>query len=144
MSKNKGSRTERELMNMFFETNEFLALRAAGSGSTPLPCTDLIVGGKGRVLAIECKAGKGTRYIRKQQIEELLEFSERFGAEPWLGTRFDNNEWLFLEIHNLRKSKTGNNFVVNLELAKEKGISFDELTGKYQQEKLQPLPPKNN
>tara|TARA_Y100000310_G_C20167708_1_gene572150 strand:- start:141 stop:572 length:432 start_codon:yes stop_codon:yes gene_type:complete len=143
MSKNKGSRTERELMNMFFQTNEFIALRAAGSGSTPLPCTDLIVGGNGRVLAIECKSGKGTRYIKKQQIEELLEFSKRFGAEPWLGTRFDNNEWLFLEISNLKKSKTGNNYVINLSLAKEKGINFDELIGKYQQEKLQPLSPKN-
>ncbi|MAF50808.1 MAG: Holliday junction resolvase [Nanoarchaeota archaeon] len=136
MSKVKGSRTERELMNLFFQTGEFLSLRAAGSGSTPLPCTDLVVGGRGRVLAIECKSGKGTRYIKKEQIEELLEFSKFFGAEPWLGTRFDNNEWLFLEIPDLKKSKTGNNFVINLKMAKEKGINFDELIGKYKQVKF--------
>ena len=58
MSKKKGNRTERELMNMFFDTGTHICLRAAGSGSTPLPCPDLLVGGKGSVLAIECKAGK--------------------------------------------------------------------------------------
>lgn len=85
------------------------------------------MGSKGRVLAIECKGGKGSRYIKRKQVEELKEFAERFGAEPWLGARFDNNEWLFLELHNLKKSKSGNNFVVDLRLAKEKGINFEEL-----------------
>lgn len=135
-SKNKGSRLERELINKFFDTGSHIALRAAGSGSTPLPCPDLVVGGNGRVLAIECKGGKGARYIKKKQIEELEEFSKRFGAEPWLGARFNNTEWLFLEIKNLKKSKTGNNFVVDLKLAKEKGIKFEELIGKYKQLKL--------
>jgi|SRR3989344_2065846 len=129
MSKAKGSRLERELINMFFETGNHIALRAAGSGSTPLPCPDLLVGGNGRVLAIECKAGKGARYIKKKQIEELKIFSEKFGAEPWLGARFDNNEWLFLTIEELKTSKTGNNFVVDLKLAKEKGKTFKDLIG---------------
>lgn len=135
-SKAKGSRLERELMNKFFDTGDYIALRAAGSGSTPLPCPDLLVGGKGRVLAIECKGGKGSRYIDNKQIEELKEFAKRFGAEAWLGARFDNTEWLFLTIDNLKKSKTGNNFVVDLKLAKLKGIKFEELIGKFKQEKL--------
>jgi len=137
MSKAKGSRLERELMNKFFKVDNFIAVRAAGSGSTPLPCPDLLVGGNGRALAIECKGGKGARYIRKQQIEELQEFSRRFGAEAWLGARFDNNPWFFLEIHQLKVSKTGNNFVVDLKLAKERGITFDELIGKYKQVRLE-------
>lgn len=128
-SKGKGSRLERELINMFFKTGTHIALRAAGSGSTPLPCPDLIVGGKGRVLAIECKSGKKARYIDKQQISELKEFAEKFGAEAWIGARFNNNEWLFLTIEELRVSKTGNNFVVDLKLAKEKGRKFNELIG---------------
>src|SRR3989344_9493965 len=114
MSKAKGSRLERELINKFFQEENFIALRAAGSGSTPLPCPDLLVGGNGRVLAIECKGGKGSRYIKKTQIEELLQFSKRFGAEPWVGARFDNNPWFFIQIENLKQSKTGNNFVVDL------------------------------
>ncbi|MAG52481.1 MAG: Holliday junction resolvase [Nanoarchaeota archaeon] len=129
MSKAKGNRTERELFHMFYESG-WQPIRAAGSGSTPLPCADLIVGGNGRLLAIECKAGKGTRYIRKEQIEELKSFSERFGSESWLGARFNNTEWLFLELHHLKETKTGNNFVIDLKLAKEKGINFDKLINK--------------
>ena len=104
-------------------------MRAAGSGSTPLPSPDLLVGGQGRVLAIECKGGKGSRYIDKQQISELKEFAEKFGAEPWVGARFNNTEWLFLKIEDLKQSKTGNNFVVDIKYAKEKGIRFDDLIG---------------
>ena len=127
MSKKKGSRLERELINKFFETGSHIALRAAGSGSTPLPCPDLIVGSNGKILAIECKAGKGARYIKKKQIEELTEFSRIFGAEPLVGTRFNNTEWLFLQLQDLKVSKTGNNFVIDLKLAKEKGITFENL-----------------
>lgn len=126
-SKKKGSRLERELIKLFFETGKFVPLRAAGSGSTPLPCPDLLVGGKGRVLAIECKGGKGSRYINKKQIAELKEFAEKFGAEPWVGARFNNTEWLFLKIENLKESKTGNNFVIDVKFAKERGVRFEEL-----------------
>lgn len=126
-SKGKGSRLERELIQKFYDTGVFIPLRAAGSGSTPLPCPDLLVGGKGRVLAIECKGGKSSRYINKKQISELKEFAEKFGAEPWLGARFNNTEWLFLTLENLKESRTGNNFVVDLKLAREKGIKFEDL-----------------
>ena len=135
MSKAKGSRLERELVHMFHDTNLFIALRAAGSGSTPLPCPDLLVGGNGRVLAIECKAGKGRRYIKKDQVDELLQFSARFGAEPWVGVRFDGKEWLFLNIDDLHLSK-GGNYAVDFEIAREKGISFKELIGEFKQDKL--------
>lgn len=135
MSKAKGSRLERELIHMFFETNNFMPVRSAGSGSTPLPAPDLLVGGKGRVLAIECKAGKDSRYIKKDQVEELLEFSTRFGAEPWIGIRFDREGWQFVKIDHLRISKGGNYFI-DKEIAAKNGISFQELTGVYKQEKL--------
>lgn len=120
---------------MFYDTNSFIALRAAGSGSTPLPAPDLLVGGKGRVLAIECKAGKDSRYIKKDQIEELTEFSTRFGAEPWIGVRFDRRDWQFVKIEHLRISKGGNYFI-DKEIAAKSGISFQELTGVYKQERL--------
>jgi len=135
MSKAKGSRLERELVTLFFETNNFMPIRVAGSGSTPLPAPDLLVGGKGRVLAIECKAGKDSRYIKKDQIQELTEFSARFGAEPWIGVRFDRLDWQFLKVGHLRISKGGNYFI-NKEIAAKSGISFQELTGIYKQEKL--------
>ena len=126
MSKAKGSRTERELLSMFFN-KDFVGTRTAGSGSTPLLAPDIIVGGNGRVLAIECKSGKDKRYITKDQIKELREFSKKFGAESWLGVRFDREGWYFLNLEDLNESSSGNNFVVDIDLAKKKGLSFDEL-----------------
>jgi holliday junction resolvase Hjr len=126
MSKKKGSRLELELFHLFHKS-DWQPIKVAGSGSTPIEAADLVCGKDGRVLAIECKGGKKARYIKKKQIEELLEFSRKFGAEPWLGARFNNTEWLFLNIEDLKVSKTGANFVVDLKLAKEKGIRFEDL-----------------
>ncbi|MAG47874.1 Holliday junction resolvase [archaeon] len=111
---------------MFFE-NSHSAIRVAGSGSTPLLASDIIAGVNGRALAIECKSGKGKRYITKKQIDELREFSKRFGAESWVGVRFDREGWYFLSIEDLNMSSTGNNYVVDISLAKKKGLDFNEL-----------------
>lgn len=125
-NKDKGGRTERELIKMFFDTGLFAPLRVAGSGSTPLPAPDLLVGGKGRVLAIECKSGKKRRYIDPEQIKELLDFAAKFGAEPWIGARFNREGWYFLDVKSLHISK-GGNYAVDLKIAKEKGVNFNEL-----------------
>jgi Holliday junction resolvase len=134
--KNKGARTERELLHKFWKEN-FGCVRIAGSGSTTELSTDLIAGTKGRVLAIECKSGRTSvkRYIEKKQIENLKEFSKTFGAEPWIGMRFDNEDWLFLKPEHLENGNS-ENFGINLKLARKKGICFDELIGKYKQKKL--------
>lgn len=136
MSKKKGGRLERELFHLLYESG-WSPIRVAGSGSVPVPSADIIAGKAGRVVAIECKSGKSPRYINKKQIQELQEFADKFGAEPWVGARFDNIEWFFLELHNLKSTKTGNNFVVDINLAKKKGIKFDELLGKYKQVRLE-------
>ncbi|QQG39258.1 MAG: Holliday junction resolvase [Candidatus Woesearchaeota archaeon] len=136
MSKSKGTRVERELIYMFYDTGLWMAFRAAGSGSIHLPCPDLIAGNGKRVLAIECKAvGKGSRYLDEQQIKELLEFSRKFGAEPWIGIRYDNLKWFFLNPENLGKSKKGTSFI-SLEVAQKNGLKFDELIGLFKQKKL--------
>jgi len=134
-SKNKGSRAERELFHMFWDQKGWAGLRVAGSGSTSLPASDLLVGNGSRILAIECKSGKGRRDIKEKQIEELKEFSKLFGAEPWVGVRFDNTPWHFLELKHLGKSKGGNYFVSPKVIVK-KGIKFEELIGKYKQKRL--------
>ena len=135
MSKKKGSRLERELFHMFWEQKGWSALRTAGSGSTTLPAPDLLVGNGSRVLAIECKSGKGRRDIKKEQIDELKIFSKLFGAEPWIGVRFNSLPWYFLEIKHLGIS-SGKNYFVNPGLAIKKGITFKELVGMYKQSRL--------
>lgn len=133
--KNKGSRTERELLHMFFE-HGWSCIRTAGSGSTSELSTDLIAGKKGRVLAIECKSGKRDvkRYLQKEQIEGLKQFSKTFGAEAWIGLRYDNEDWWFLRPEHLEK--VGKNYAINLKLARAKGINFKELIGVYKQGRL--------
>lgn len=125
MSKKKGSRTERELVHLFHKFG-WGACRVAGSGSTTLPSPDLVAGKKGKVYAIECKSGKGTRYIKEEQIEELKIFSQRFGAEPLIAIRFDNEDWFFLKIKDLKKGE-GKNYVVNLDTVNKKGLKFGEI-----------------
>lgn len=134
--KRKGSRTERELLHMLYSEG-FGVLRVAGSGSATIPATDLIAAKDGRMLAIECKSGKKEikRYLQKEQVEELRLLSKRMGAEPWIGMRYDNEDWLFLEPKNLDKSKKGT-YCVDLKWAKRKGILFEELIKKFKQRKL--------
>lgn len=126
MSKAKGSRAERELFHRLWDAG-WAVVRSAGSGSTPLPSPDLITSNGKRVLAIECKAVKGTsKHFAKEEIVELDVFSQTFGAEPIIGVRFDNIGWFFLHLQELHKTD-GENFSVSLKLAQEKGKSFEQL-----------------
>ena len=133
--KSKGTRAERELFHMLWQSN-WPVVRSAGSGSTPLPNPDLITSNGSRILAIECKAIKNkNKYFPKIEIEELTDFSKKFGAEPWLAIRFDNQGWHFLTPEKLKHNKSGN-YTISLDLAKKQGINFEELIGLYKQEKL--------
>lgn len=126
MSKAKGSRTERELFHMFFKEG-FIAVRAAGSGSTPLPNPDLIVGGKGKYFAIECKAVKAAhKYFPKEEIEQLSLFAKLFGAEAYVGLRFDREKWRFLTPSQLKLTEKGY-FAASKVLAKNEGKTFEDL-----------------
>ncbi|MBU3941048.1 MAG: Holliday junction resolvase [Nanoarchaeota archaeon] len=133
--KSKGTRAERELFHMLWDSG-WSTVRSAGSGSTPLPNPDLIASNGSKILAIECKAIKNSsKHFNKTEINQLIEFSTKFGAEPWFAIKFDNQGWNFLRPEELKKTKTGN-YSVNLNLAKQSGIKFDELIGLFKQQKL--------
>ena len=119
----KGARTERELLHLLHAAG-WHVVRAAGSGSIGLPCPDLIAGKAGRVIAIECKSGKATRYVTKQEIIELLAFGRKFGARPFVGIRFDKMPWRFLHPRQLRDS--GKYYAVSKDIA-QRGITLDQL-----------------
>ncbi len=126
MSKAKGSRAERVLLAMFWE-NSFAGFRAPGSGSTPLPSPDILVGNGKRYFAIECKSIKTkVKYLEAEQIRELVDFSKRFGAEPWIGVRFNNLGWYFIQPHKLEKTKTGT-LIASLEFLQKEGLRFQDL-----------------
>jgi Holliday junction resolvase len=125
-TKGKGSRTERELVHMFFDKG-WGVLRVAGSGSTRLPAPDLLAGnGKGRFLSIECKSLKNTRkYFTDEDLNQLNTFAKAFGTEAWLALRFNNKPWYFIKIEDLEKTK--NAYVISLERAEKIGLTFEKL-----------------
>ncbi|MBW2999758.1 Holliday junction resolvase [Candidatus Woesearchaeota archaeon] len=124
--KSKGISAERQLLHMFWDTGKWIALRAPASGAIKYPCPDLLVGNLERKLAIECKKTKSAKqYLKKEEIEQLIEFSKIFGAEPWIAVSFDRLGWYFLNTEDLQKA--GNNFVISIPLAKRKGLLFEEL-----------------
>ncbi len=125
MSKNKGSTAERELLHKFHGVG-WGVMRAAGSGSTSVPCVDLLTSNSKRTLAIECKSSSFEKfYIDLEDIEQLREFSQKFGAEPVLGVRFNRSEWFFFSPEILTKTRT--KIMMSLDFAKENGKLFDDL-----------------
>lgn len=132
----KGSREERDLVHMFWD-NKFAAMRApASGGATKKPLPDVLAGNGKKYLAIEVKTTtKDKIYIDSEKIERLLEFSDIFGAEPYIGIKFKYKKWLFVEPKNLFKTKSGN-YRLDMDLAFEKGLDFDTVIGNTTQVKL--------
>ena len=137
-----GVKAERNLDHMFWEAG-FAVLRApASGGGTILPRPDLIAGSVSRdkFLVLEIKTlRKDTLYISKDQIIGLLEFSKRIGFEPYIGVKFKNRRKGFSFLHvpdQLLKVRNGENYKTTYAHASSNGISFGELIGDFQQEKL--------
>lgn len=125
--KAKGSNFERDLIHSFF-ANGWVAIRSAGSGSMQNPSPDIIAGNNLRRLAIECKAVNGTKkYFTKKEVDELVYFANKFGAEAWVAVRFDRIDWFFLNIEDLELKDRS--YFVDVIIAKRKGLSFEQLIG---------------
>lgn len=128
-AKAKGTNAERELIHLFWSKG-WAALRVAGSGSSSYPSPDILASNAARVLAIECKSsGELSRHLERAQVEDLLKFAKMFGAEPWVGARFNDMKWAFFSIDDLKKSEKG--FSVSVKMVKEKGLTFEQLLGSF-------------
>ena len=129
-AKSKGTRAERELLHRFWQTKQFVVMRAPGSGSIKYPCPDLLVGNNLRKMAIECKSPGGLiQYFTAKEIADLHSFSAIFGAEPWVAIRFSPDqkpEWYFISVEDI-DATNGGNFVVTHAAAQRKGLLFEEL-----------------
>ena len=112
-----------------FWYEKWAAIRVAGSGSMRYPSPDILAGNVLRKLAIECKTKNGTSiYIPNEEIAELQEFASKFGAEPWIGIRFDKKEWFFISLDDAKQ--TMKNYSISEVLARQKGLLFEELIEK--------------
>lgn len=124
--KSKGIGAERDLVHKFWATGEWAAHRIAGSGSSRYPSPDIIASNNIRRLAIECKASSDKSvYIPKNEIDELLRFGQMFGAEVWVAAKFNREDWLFMTIEDMKETESSR--CINITLAKEKGLLFEEI-----------------
>jgi len=122
----KGINAERDLIHMFWATDSWSAIRIAGSGSMKYPSVDVLASNKLRKLAIECKTCKGTsRYLPKEDVEQLKTFADVFGAEPWLAIKFKGFDWYFISVSDMIETKKS--FVIDISVAKGRGLLFEEI-----------------
>ena len=124
--KSKGTNAERDIVHMFWATEGWSAVRIAGSGSMRYPSADVLATNRVRRLAIECKSTKDDKkYFSKEEIKQLMDFSSAFGAEPWFALKFKGSSWLFFTPEELKEKE--NSFFVDVFLASERGVLFEEL-----------------
>ena len=126
--KSKGINAERELVHLF-QREGWSSVRIAGSGSSKYPSPDVLASNALRRLAIECKTlKKGKKYFSEEDIEQLKQFSHKFGTESWIGIKFGGLPWYFLSLEDLEK--TGKNMAISVDLAQKKGLKFEDLIEK--------------
>jgi len=127
-NKDKGANAERELLHMLSKEG-FAVVRVAGSGMIAETSADLIAGNSFKMFAIECKTCKDKkRYLDKQQISDLKEFSRKFGFPPVIAVKFNRQGWWFIDPEKLED--TGKGLAISLEDIKIKGMDFDTLLSK--------------
>ena len=125
-TKAKGINAERDLVHKFWATQEWTAIRVAGSGSSRYPSPDVIAGNRLRKLAIECKvSSEDKKYFSYDEIDQLKQYCDLFGAEPWIAIRLNRSSWHFLTLEDIEK--TNNGYVISSEIASRRGLLFEEL-----------------
>ncbi len=113
MSYKKGARAERELAELLWKRG-YAVVRSAGSGTTYSP--DIIAIREGRVIAFECKAWKRKEVIiPHHQMEKMLEWRRRSGAELYLAWKYPYRGWFFIPVYLLTEKESG--YVITLEEA---------------------------
>ncbi|MBD3249727.1 Holliday junction resolvase [Candidatus Woesearchaeota archaeon] len=124
-NKKKGCNAERELIHLFWN-NDWSAIRIAGSGSSHYPSADILASNIKKLISIEVKiTKKKNKYFTQKEIDDFRQFSSRFGALPYIAIRFPRTKWYFLKLDQIPKKTQ--NYAISENLAKKKGIGFDEL-----------------
>lgn len=124
--KAKGTAGENELIHRFWDNN-WVCVRVAGSGATQYPSPDLLASRGDKRIVMEVKVISDVKkYFTRTQIKDLEYFAEKFGAEAWVGVRFEDDQWFFLPTFELEMTKA-ENYVIDLITMKRKGFTFDEM-----------------
>ena len=124
----RGFRDERELVSRL-EHLGFAVLRAPASGSgTRSDRPDILAGRKGFCIALEVKTtSRRVLYIRQESVDQLVRFSERFGAKPYLAVKFKRSGYGWLLLRPDQAERTGGGYKVTLEDAFRRGMALEAL-----------------
>jgi Holliday junction resolvase len=96
----------------------------------------LVAGNDERYVAVEAKASASdTVYIDGDEVTQLIEFADRFGARARVGVRFDREDWYFFHPGDLHVTD-GGNYRVKKEKALRDGEDFEEIIGGTKQTRL--------
>lgn len=126
--KAKGTAGENELIHMFWDLGDWVCVRVAGSGSTQFPSPDLLASNGFKKIVMEVKVVNGTKkYFKGQEVRDLNYFAEKFGAEPWVGIKFEGGQWFFIPTSELDVTKS-ENYVIDIVKMKRCGFLFEEMT----------------
>ncbi|MBR9707295.1 MAG: Holliday junction resolvase [Candidatus Diapherotrites archaeon] len=124
-NKQRGSTAERELQRMFYNEG-YAVIRAAGSGSSTMPCPDIFVLKGDKRYAIECKYVQANNLaLAKEQIDKLVEFSAKSYSPLIVAWKIPLKGWQFLNISDL--NKTPKFYTINQTDAIAKSITFETL-----------------
>lgn len=123
---NKGTRTERELVNKLWEKGYAVMRSPTSGGGRKHPQPDVLFSNGEITVAVEAKSSSKRRvYIDKNEIKQLSEFCEKFGALGLIGLRFDYDKWRFLDPSYLED--VGKNYKVIKRTARKHGKTIDEI-----------------
>jgi Holliday junction resolvase len=124
--KARGTEAERELIHKFWD-NEWVCVRVAGSGSSRYPSPDVLASNGFKRIVMEVKlVNASKKYFTRQEIRDLDFFATKFGAESWVGVKFEGSQWFFIPTCELDMTKS-ENYVVDLVRMKRKGFAFEDL-----------------
>ncbi|MHA1278679.1 MAG: Holliday junction resolvase Hjc [Candidatus Helarchaeota archaeon] len=130
MTKKYGITAERQLVKLFWE-HEFGALRvpASGAGAKSYPKPDIIAGNGKNFYAFEVKTTNTEKiYLRNDEVQELVDFSETFGCIPYVAVKFKkkSREWKFFKVSDIDRTRTGS-YRIAFKQDFDKGINFKTL-----------------
>jgi len=108
MSGKKGSKGENELGKLF-EDEGYVFMRQAGSGTADRELPDIAIGNGDRFIVFEVKrwGNQDYGYLSKKEVNDLIFFADKFGAEYYIAARFNRKSWQFYkkdEMHETKKS----------------------------------------
>lgn len=112
----KGSRYERELIDIF-QKKGYSVIRSAGSGvGTPSP--DILLFKRSKQYGLECKAwNKTSLSLQKPKIAEMRTWQDNTGMTTMIAWRVSRDGWYFIYLDEL--AEMGKSFTVTLKKAKE-------------------------